>query len=94
MGITYHKGGKTPPPSKPLFSNMVMDHLSPPLGGCEAAVVAVGKHGRYACPPQPPIKTLNDKWTVITQDGKLSAQWEHTIVVMKDGIEILTDRDF
>jgi len=26
--------------------------------------------------------------------GKLSAQWEHTIVVLKDGIEILTDRDF
>jgi len=25
---------------------------------------------------------------------KLSAQWEHTIVVLKDGIEILTDRDF
>ena len=37
-------------------------------------------------------KTLNDRWTVITQDGKLSAQWEHTIVVLKDGIEILTDR--
>ena len=39
-------------------------------------------------------KTLNDRWTVITKDGKLSAQWEHTIVVLKDGIEILTDRDF
>jgi len=39
-------------------------------------------------------RTFNDKWTVITNDGKLSAQWEHTIVVLKDGIEILTDRDF
>ena len=39
-------------------------------------------------------KTLSDRWTVITRDGKLSAQWEHTIVVLKDGIEILTDRDF
>jgi len=38
-------------------------------------------------------KTLNDKWTVITQDGKFSSQWEHTIVVLKDGMEILTDRD-
>ena len=35
-----------------------------------------------------------DGWTVETIDGRLSAQWEHTIVVMKDGIEILTDRDF
>ena len=39
-------------------------------------------------------KTLNDGWTVVTKDGKLSAQWEHTIVVLTDGIEILTDRDF
>ena len=38
-------------------------------------------------------KTLNDRWTVITQDGKFSSQWEHTIVVLKDGMEILTDRD-
>ena len=39
-------------------------------------------------------KTLNDRWTVVTNDGKFSSQWEHTIVVLKDGIEILTDRDF
>ena len=39
-------------------------------------------------------KTLDDRWTVITKDGKFSSQWEHTIVVLKDGIEILTDRDF
>ena len=39
-------------------------------------------------------KTLNDRWTVITRDGKFSSQWEHTIVVLKDGIEILTDRNF
>ena len=38
-------------------------------------------------------KTLNDKWTVITGMENYP-QWEHTIVVMKDGIEILTDRDF
>lgn len=29
-------------------------------------------------------------WTVYTSDGKLSAQWEHTIVVTESGIEILT----
>ena len=39
-------------------------------------------------------RTLQDKWTVITKDSKLSAQWEHTILVTKDGCEILTDRDF
>lgn len=38
-------------------------------------------------------KVLNDKWTVVTMDGKLSAQWEHTIAVTKDGFEILTLRE-
>jgi methionyl aminopeptidase len=38
-------------------------------------------------------KLLHDKWTVITMDGKLSAQWEHTIAVTKDGFEILTLRE-
>ncbi|CAM0117613.1 Methionine aminopeptidase [Rhabdochlamydiaceae symbiont of Dictyostelium giganteum] len=31
-----------------------------------------------------------DKWTVRTSDLKPSAQWEHTLVVTKDGVEILT----
>jgi methionyl aminopeptidase len=38
-------------------------------------------------------RTLKDRWTVVTVDGSLSAQWEHTIVVSSDGCEILTDRD-
>ena len=33
---------------------------------------------------------LEDGWTAITKDGKLSAQFEHTIAVTKDGVEILT----
>ncbi|EKO5125375.1 M24 family metallopeptidase, partial [Vibrio fluvialis] len=33
-----------------------------------------------------------DGWTVYTADGKNSAQWEHTILVTKDGCEILTLR--
>ena len=55
--------------------------------GMTLAVEPIVNEGSKFC------KTLNDKWTVITQDGKLSSQWEHTIVVLKDGIEILTDRD-
>jgi methionyl aminopeptidase len=34
-----------------------------------------------------------DGWTVTTNDSSLSAQWEHTILVTKDGCEILTLRD-
>lgn len=33
-----------------------------------------------------------DEWTVVTQDGKRSAQFEHTILVTKNGVEILTDK--
>ena len=56
--------------------------------GMTLAIEPIVNEGSKFC------KTLNDRWTVITKDGKLSAQWEHTIVVLKDGIEILTDRDF
>ena len=34
-----------------------------------------------------------DGWTVRTADGKLSAQWEHTVLVTQDGCEILTAFD-
>jgi methionyl aminopeptidase len=37
-------------------------------------------------------RTLRDRWTVVTVDNALSAQFEHTILVTNDGYEILTDR--
>ena len=37
-------------------------------------------------------KTLSDGWTVETKDGRNSAQWEHTILVTKEGPEVLTKR--
>jgi methionyl aminopeptidase len=39
------------------------------------------------------IKTKKDGWTVVTRDKKLSAQSEHTILVTKDGYEVLTLRE-
>ena len=36
------------------------------------------------------IKVLADRWTVVTQDKKLSAQFEHTVAVTEAGVEILT----
>jgi methionyl aminopeptidase len=38
-------------------------------------------------------KLLPDEWTVVTKDHKLSAQWEHTLLVTADGCEILTLRE-
>jgi len=46
-------------------------------------MINVGKRG---------VKMLPDKWTVVTKDRSLSAQWEHTILVTKDGFEVLTLR--
>lgn len=37
-------------------------------------------------------KVLKDDWTVVTKDKSLSAQWEHTLLVTKDGVEVLTSR--
>ncbi len=39
------------------------------------------------------VKLLPDGWTVVTKDHKLSAQWEHTILVTELGVEVLTLRE-
>lgn len=39
------------------------------------------------------VSLLPDGWTVITKDRKLSAQWEHTILVTETGYEVLTRRN-
>jgi methionyl aminopeptidase len=56
--------------------------------GMTLAVEPILNAGSKAC------RTLKDRWTVVTVDGSLSAQWEHTIAVTSDGCEILTDRNF
>ncbi|OGT32286.1 MAG: type I methionyl aminopeptidase [Gammaproteobacteria bacterium RBG_16_51_14] len=38
------------------------------------------------------VKVLSDNWTVVTCDHSLSAQWEHTVLVTADGVEVLTRR--
>ena len=37
-------------------------------------------------------KVLRDGWTVETEDGRNSAQWEHTLAVTSNGVEVLTQR--
>lgn len=37
-------------------------------------------------------KTWPDEWTAVTLDGKRSAQFEHTLLVTEDGVEVLTAR--
>jgi methionyl aminopeptidase len=38
----------------------------------------------------PDVVQLEDGWTIVTADGSLSAQFEHTVLVTRDGCEILT----
>ena len=54
--------------------------------GMTLAVEPILNAGGRSC------RTLRDGWTVVTGDDSLSAQWEHTVVVTRDGCDILTDR--
>ncbi len=36
------------------------------------------------------VQLLKDGWTVVTRDHSLSAQWEHTVLITRDGCEVLT----
>lgn len=38
----------------------------------------------------PKVKTLEDGWTIVTADGKLSAHFEHTVAITRDGPAVLT----
>jgi len=38
------------------------------------------------------VKWLDDDWTVVTTDGSLSAHYENTVLLTKDGPEILSLR--
>ncbi|MGH6978675.1 MAG: M24 family metallopeptidase, partial [Brevundimonas sp.] len=38
------------------------------------------------------VRTEDDGWTVVTEDGKLSAQFEHTVAVTGNGVRVLTLR--
>jgi len=39
------------------------------------------------------IKTLRDRWTIVTRDGSLAAQVEHTIAITENECEVLTKRE-
>ena len=39
------------------------------------------------------VRLLSDQWTVVTRDRRLSAQWEHTVLVTETGCEVLTLRE-
>ena len=36
------------------------------------------------------VDVLDDDWTVVTEDGSVSAHYEHTIAILEDGVQVLT----
>lgn len=42
------------------------------------------------CLGRPTFKVLSDQWTAVTKDNSRTAQFEHTILISTDGVEILT----
>ena len=80
IGVRMHEDPKVP--------NFVSDELlADDILLAEGMVLAVEpmiNAGGYA------VRTLKNGWTVVTKDGRASAHFEHTIVVVKGGCEVLT----
>lgn len=77
VGRTMHE--------EPQVPNFVDGKSSPKLrAGMTIAIEPMVNAGL------PGTKTLNDGWTVVTQDGSLSAHFEHTVLISEAEPEILT----
>ncbi len=78
VGLNLHEDPEIPNYVSPRFSN---PRLKP---GMVIAIEPMIHQGTYKC------DTLRDGWTVVTSDGKCAAHFEHTVAIMKDGVEILS----
>ena len=76
-GIYFHE-----PPQIPHFGERGGGH--PLLPGMVFTIEPMINIGKWK------VKILADGWTALTNDGTLSAQWEHTVVVTDDGVDVLT----
>ncbi|HVL37869.1 MAG TPA: type I methionyl aminopeptidase [Fimbriimonadaceae bacterium] len=77
IGRTVHEEPSVPNFGKPGKGELLREGMT----FCIEPMVNAGKKD---------VRTLDDKWTVVTKDGSLSAHFEHTVAVTKDGPEILT----
>jgi methionyl aminopeptidase len=70
---------------EPQVPNFVVPGDSPELvSGMTLAIEPMVNAGGYE------VKVQDDGWTVVTGDGKRSAHFEHTVVILEEGAEILT----
>jgi methionyl aminopeptidase len=79
IGVALHED--------PYILNYEEEHLGPILqAGMTFAIEPIITLGSAR------IKTLKDGWTIVTKDGSLAVQVEHTIAITEKGAEILTKR--
>jgi len=77
IGTSFHEEPQVPNFGKPKRGPRL-------VAGMTIAIEPMVNVGR------PDIRTLDDKWTVVTVDGSLSAHFEHTVAIERDGPRILT----
>jgi methionyl aminopeptidase len=77
IGVEFHEEPQVPNYGKPKRR----EKLVPGLTIAIEPMVNIGG---------PATKTLSDKWTIVTQDGSLSAHFEHTVAITNDGPVVLT----
>jgi methionyl aminopeptidase len=77
IGTSFHEEPQVPNHGKPKRG----PQLKPGMTLAIEPMVNVGR---------PEIRTLRDKWTVVTADGSRSAHFEHTVAIDRDGPRILT----
>ena len=77
IGVGFHEDPQVPNYGKPKRGV----RLQPGLTIAIEPMVVAG---------QPGVKILKDNWTVVTQDGSLSAHFEHTVLITEGEPEILT----
>jgi methionyl aminopeptidase len=77
IGTQFHEEPQVPNHGQPQRGPRLLE-------GMTIAIEPMITAGHYS------TKTLPDKWTVVTADGSLSAHFEHTVAILKDGPRILT----
>jgi len=78
IGKSLHEDPSVPNYGKPKTGPAIREGMT----FCIEPMVNEGTHK---------VKTLPDNWTLVTADGKLSAHFEHTVAVTKNGPMILTE---
>jgi methionyl aminopeptidase len=73
-----------------LHEEPMLPHYGPPGHGAILRPGMVFTIEPMIAAGSPETRTLGDNWTVVTLDGSLSAQFEHTVAVTDDGVDVLT----